>query len=401
MTLMRGKDVTVVFDEEPTFGDPPADPAAGTAEVFPLAESQGSNLNRPPIEDPIIRSDANPRRSRLGSRSAPGSYSSALIVGALDRLLAAGIRANWVAAVQITETEMTSITTTTNTIVAAAGSWITEGVRVGDIVRLSNHQTAANNDRNLRVTAVTASTITVAETLTTDASADTAFTLTVARKVARTGTPVDKSWHVEQRYFGIDRSHLIPGLRIGGFNISGSPDGAAAITFNTLAQNMTALESGASPFYTNEVTPGGTSLVFADASIRLGGTDIVIASSFELGVALNPSAFPVIGSDATPDVFVDDISFTGQVTVGREDLEFYKDFDAETGFELHVLLTEPESEPKDFISLFLPNVGFSEFGGGGLGGSGGVIDTLSIDPGVKESTSGYDETSIMLATSAA
>ena len=43
-----------------------------------------------------------------------------------------------------------AITTTTSTIVAAAGSWITAGVRVGDIVTLTGHSTAANNSLRLR-----------------------------------------------------------------------------------------------------------------------------------------------------------------------------------------------------------------------------------------------------------
>lgn len=75
---------------------------------------------------------------------------------------------------------LTSITTTTTTIVAASGSWITQGVKVGDLVVLTNHATGANNNLRLGVAAVTASTITIASSnLTANAVPDSAFTLTI------------------------------------------------------------------------------------------------------------------------------------------------------------------------------------------------------------------------------
>jgi len=73
---------------------------------------------------------------------------------------------------------LTSITTTTSTIVASAGSWITAGFAVNDVVILTGHSTAANNNKPLNITALTASTMTVAQTLVADGVADTAFTVT-------------------------------------------------------------------------------------------------------------------------------------------------------------------------------------------------------------------------------
>lgn len=94
----------------------------------------------------------------------------------------------------ITQAEMTSITTpTTSTIVAAAGSWVTEDVEVGDIVTLTAHGAHAHNGRPLTVTAVSATTITVAGTpLIVDAVADTAFSLSVYTPIGNLtniGTP--------------------------------------------------------------------------------------------------------------------------------------------------------------------------------------------------------------------
>lgn len=87
----------------------------------------------------------------------------------------------------ITQVEMTSITTTTSTIIAVGGSWVTEAVEVGDIVTLSNHGAHPHNLRPLTVTAVTATTLTVKGAgaagsltpLTADAVADSAFSLAV------------------------------------------------------------------------------------------------------------------------------------------------------------------------------------------------------------------------------
>ena len=102
-----------------------------------------------------VRRDGQRSRGRHGIQKTSGVWGGQLALGAYDDILEAIVRGTYSAAdLAITEATagLTSITTTANTIVAAAGSWITAGVRVNDVWRLTNHSSAANNGNNLRVT---------------------------------------------------------------------------------------------------------------------------------------------------------------------------------------------------------------------------------------------------------
>ena len=99
-------------------------------------------------------------RGRHGSRSVAGTYPADATLGTYEALIAAALRTTptWAAALVVTEAtaSLTSITTTTNTIVAAAGSWITAGLKLGDVFVLTNHVTAANNSKDFLITGLTA-----------------------------------------------------------------------------------------------------------------------------------------------------------------------------------------------------------------------------------------------------
>lgn len=85
----------------------------------------------------------------------------------------------------ISAATMTSITTAYGQIIATAGSWITQGVAVGDRVMLAGHSTLSNNGTWCRVDAVTATTITVAQSsdITADAAPDTTATITLSKSL--------------------------------------------------------------------------------------------------------------------------------------------------------------------------------------------------------------------------
>ncbi|TIL83592.1 MAG: hypothetical protein E5Y76_02090, partial [Mesorhizobium sp.] len=90
-------------------------------------------------------------RGRHGLQKTAGAYISELSLGGFDDILEAVMRGTWSSAnLQLTQADFTSITTGANTIVFAAGSPISLGVKVGDVWRLTNHSSAANNSINLR-----------------------------------------------------------------------------------------------------------------------------------------------------------------------------------------------------------------------------------------------------------
>jgi hypothetical protein len=395
-TYQTGRNILVAYKVETTFNTPPS---AGSGFRFRPNASSGLKLARAMIQPGEIRSDGQTSMARLGSKSVSGGYVGDLSVGTFDTLLEAVLRGTWVAAVAITQATMTSITTGVNTIVAAAGSWITQGVRVGDVVRLTGHSTAANNSKNLRVTGVTALTITVAETLVVDAVADTTFTLTVSKKLSQPAVPVRRSFTFEEYDQDVDLTEQVTGARISSVKITGGADGMCTIEFGIVGADLIPLATGASPFFTSPTLTTSIALTLADATLRYAGADILTLTSFEVTLDLRAATQPVIGSLVTPDVFDNPAQVSGSITGIRSDFTNLTRFSSETELELQVLMVEPESEPKDFISLFLPRIKLTSVDKG-FGSDGALLETMPFTVGPKEGTTGYDSSMLTFTTSA-
>ena len=103
----------------------------------------------------------------------------------------------------------------------------------------------------------------------------------------------------------------------------------------------------------------------------------------------------------TPDIFDNDCMVSGQVTGLREDFANLTLYDAETEFEISILLEEPSGTPKECLSIFLPRVKISALSAPAGGGDGAKVETLSLMVGPKAAATGYDGTIAMISSSAA
>jgi hypothetical protein len=401
-TYQTGSRVRVAVKRETTTGTIAAD--SSPIELRKI-DSPGLSLERAVIQSQEKLASGITPMGRLGYKSVNGGYNAELSVGgATDSFLEAILRSTWVAATVITEAtaSLASITTTTSTIVASAGSWLTAGVRVGDIGRLTNHATAANNNLTLRVVAVTASTITVAGTpLTANAVADTAFTFTILKKVATGTTPTRYSYSIEQYFQDIDLAEVFLGCRLVNVRLSFRPGAMASVTYTFIGMDRTPFATGTSPYFTSPSLTTGLGLIADDSAIRMNGSEIVSFSGFDIDFAINAAGFGVIGSFVTPDVFDNDLTVSGTITALRSDFANLTLYDAETEFELSILLREPESEPQDCIGIFLPRVKISSLPSPTIGGDGPSVVNLGIMAAAKATTTGYDASVANFYSSAA
>lgn len=400
MPLQSAKNVIVNFKPEVTFNTAPG---VGSSKTLRFTPSAGLTLKTATIRSTEQRSDALQTMGRNGSRSVDGTYGAEVSLASHDDIYEAVVRGTYAVALVITQAtaSLASITTTATTIVASAGSWITAGLRVGDVIRLTGHSTAANNSVNLRIKSLTALVITLhgVAPLTLDASADSAFTITRGKKLINPATPTKRSFYIEQNNVDIDSSQLFGGCRFTGFKLTGTPDGVAALEFTVLGASSTNVTGASAPYFTAPTTFNSPPLIFADARISVGGEDIAIATAFELTYAINAATQPVVGSVTSPDVFDNDATLSGSFSLIREDFDNLNAFTNETEFELHILLTEPELEPKDYISFYVPRIKFTGIDAP-LGGDGAMVESAPFQCGAQAATGGYDATMISICTSA-
>jgi hypothetical protein len=383
--------------------------AGGT--VLRTAGGNGAKLSKAAVESNEVRSDGMRVRGRHGTQKTASDYVAELSLGSHDQVIEAIMRGTWdSAAVSATQADMTSVTTSANAIIATSGSWITKGFRVGHVVRPTGLPDAANNGRNLRITALTALTMTVAETLVVNAVADTSFTVARTGKVLTNPTSLIKRYFTIDEYEGdIDQSTVLQDFVWGTLKFSMGTNGLIMADPGGIGTGkIDALASAASPSLTSPTTTTGAPMSVVDATIRFRGEDLVELTSWDLALDIGASAPDVFGSGAikyAPDVFSGQLGLSMNMSMLRKDLGILQDFIGEVPLSLHVLAVDNEAEPKDFMAITVPN-----FTLGGVDPSalskqgGGRTQSISIPQaliGRDDTGPGYDPTMIRFQTSAA
>jgi hypothetical protein len=400
--------VLVAIQEETVRGTKATD-APGSAYQLRIMDSPGLDPDRTNIQNEENRTDGTTAMPRLGSLRVPATYNMPLTVGgAIDVLWKAIMRGTWTASTDITNTQMTSITTTTSTIVATAGSWLTQGVRVGQVVRLSGHSTAANNDRNLRVVSVSALVIGVAGTgtdaatpLTANAVADTSFTLTILKRLNTPAAPVRVSHTIDQYGSVMDQSLVGSGMRLTGFNLRAGPDGIVTVGATYLGAECEVLTTAASPYFTTPTVTTGLALVVNDSVIRYNGADLLHFTGFDLNFQIEASTLPVGGGIITPDVYDSTLTVSGTITVPRFNLANMTLWRAETEFDAFILVEEPTALPRPCQGIYLSRIKLTKANAPAGGGTGALIETLTLTAHSRAAATGYESGLATISSSAA
>ncbi|HEV2502333.1 MAG TPA: phage tail tube protein [Mesorhizobium sp.] len=377
--------------------------------VLPESGGQGGRMTKAAIESGLVRQDGMQRRGRHGSQKTSGAYNGELIVGATDPIFEAIMRGNWSPAdLSITEADMTSITTTEHTIVAAAGDWIAKGLRVGDVIRLVD-QDLANADLNIRISGLSATTITTPDTLVPNAVADTDFAVVrKGRKLINPGPGqlLRRYFTVEEHEYDLDASELFTDCMFSRLRIAMAADGNVTTELGWTGTGQFETKLGAqAPFFPAPADPVGVPMAALEASLRVGTQDLIDLTSFDVTIDLQASTPSVTGpSKYAPDVFLGTMAVSMNLTVLRKDLLAVADFINEQPLSLHFLAgTNPETGPADFFSLAVPNFTYGAVDKSAVAKAGGARTETRTVPtalvGIDERGGAYDRTMIKIQVS--
>jgi hypothetical protein len=400
-----GKNVVVAYKVEGTFGTPVT--GAG-AEQFRFQPGQGLNMGRALIEDPEVRSDGQRSMARLGMKSVTGGYAGTLSLGTFNTFIAALFRNTFtadVAAVTCTGAGafVSLATTLGNTLtLVGTGSFLTAGVRVGQVIRVTVMGAGVDNV-NAVVATVAANVITVLGTPWTNITAQTVAVLTIKKNVKNGATFTRSSYTIEQYYQDIDESEQFAGCRISSMKLSFQPGSVATVEFGIMGQQEQILGTAAAPGFTSPTQYTSIGMIALDALIFLAGVSIATITGGELTFDLNVTGQDVVGSSLTPDEWEGPMKVTGSITAIRTALTASNlaKFLAETdNVELSLMFTEPDPVPPiDFIHVFLPRLKYLG-DTNPLGNDGPIIETIPVYGAAKATTTGYDTATAVISTSA-
>lgn len=379
------------------------------AAVIRQTGGQGGRMTKASIGSQEVRRDGMSTRGRHGLQKTTGAYTSELSVGSFDDIFEAVSRGTWGSAnLQVTQSDFTSITTGANTIVFTSGSPISLGFFVGDVIRLTNHSSSGNNNINLRITGLSSTTITVAETLTINAVADTSCEITRTGRVLvnpGAGSLVKRYFTIEEYEYDTDQSEIFTDCVWGSYKITMAPNGLLTLDTTWVGTGQfDVLATGSSPMFSSPTTTTSVPLAVVEAKLRLGSTDLADLTSFDIMVDCQPNAPDVISaSPYAPAVFTGSELVTMNLTLLRKDLVDVTNFIDEQPLTLHVLAEENENAPKDFFSLFVGNFTLGSVDKSALAKAGGPrTQTVAVPAdlvGVDNTGAGYNATQVKLQVS--
>lgn len=380
--------------------------AGGT--VLRQTGGSGANLTKAATESNEVRRDGMRIRGRHGTQKTAGAWTGEASLGSHETVLEAVMRDTWdAAALALTQSDFTSLAIASNVVTLGSGDPRTLGLRVGDVIRFTNLSAAANNSKNCRIISMTATTFTVAETM-TDMGADTTCTITRPKKLIQysASSIVKRYFTIDEYDVDIDQSTVLTDFVWGSIKFSMQPNGLLVADPGGIGTGQIAANStGTSPLLTSPSESTAAPFSVVDATIRVNGTDVVDLTNFDITLDTTPSAPDVFGSGAikySPDVFTGQMAVSMNLTALRKNLTYLSDFIAETVYSLHVLAVENESEPKDFFSIYVGSFTLGSDTRSALSKQGGPLtETISIPAALvgKDTTgTGYDATMIKFSS---
>lgn len=383
MPTPTGVSKQLITATETTYG---VAPAAGSGRFLPRVTSS-LDLNKDRLQSARIRTSQQVADMRHGVRRVSGSISDELSPGTFAEWFGILLRRDFATVPAITGVGITIALGSvlgnlqTWTVTRAAGSFLTDGVKVGDTIQLSvGALNAANLSKNLWVIALTATVATVVVLNSTALVAQgpiTGCTVTVVGKktfVPQSGH-TDKSVSIEHWFPETPSSELFTGCKFTQAQIRLDPSNIATVEFSVEGQNVT--PAGAR-YFTSPAAASSTPVVAAvNGFLMANGVPLAIVTQLDLTISGNYSGDPVVGRVTVPNRFPGRVLASGNLSAYFDDTTLRDAFINETELSLGVVLTGDNTANAPLISFMLPRIKLSSAGKND--GETGIMQSIAFD----------------------
>jgi hypothetical protein len=175
--------------------------------------------------------------------------------------------------------------------------------------------------------------MTVAETVAVAASTG-SIGLTVPGKI----TYIPESGHtndsftIEKWYSAVAESYRFTGQRVASIGIGLAADDKVSADIAYMGQDR---QKAGVAYFTAPAAPGGGDMLVTPSGLAvINGAATKVCTNFSVDINGNASVGKVVGANVTPDVFMDMIDVTGQISVYYENGVMDDYFDQETAISL-------------------------------------------------------------------
>ena len=398
MATASGINKVVSYKKETSFGTLPS-PTTGGQTLRRVSST--FNLTKETYQSEEIRTDYQLVDFRHGVRAVEGSISGELSAGTYADFLASALARNWTAATPsaLGSTTIASVGGT-YTITRTTGSWLTDTVRVGNVIRLTGFATA-NNNVNLLVIALTATVATVVAlngiklTNETVASGGT-YKVQGKTTYAPTTGHTDDSYTFEEWYADIGQSEVTVGNKVNTVGIALPATGLTTIDLSFMGQDLK--QRGVSQFFTSPSAQNSNGIFAAvNGALIVNGAPVALVTGANFNINRNMTSEAVVGSNIKTEIYEGRIIVDGDFTTLYQDGTFAGYFDNETEISLVVALTANSLPNSEFMSFTIPRLKLSTDTKDD--GEKGIVSSNSFQALKGFGANGFEATTLMIQDS--
>lgn len=296
--------------------------------------------------------------NRHGVRTVNGAINGILSAGTYSDMVSAVLRRDYAAVTTISGASITVAGSGPYTLTDGANTFLTKGVKIGMVIRLTAGSfNAANLNKNLLVTAVSQTVITVQPVNGVALAAEgpiASATVSIPGKV--TYTPItghtNVYYTIEEWYSDVPSSERNQDVKISKVDLKLPGTGNAEIDITAVGLDQS---SSATVYYTSPTTETSTgALVAASGLLYVNGTAQAVITDLSFSIDGNEQpADGVVGANIRPDIFRGKVMITGQFTAYFDSTTIPDLFRNETVTSISSVLAADTTGTADFIALYL------------------------------------------------
>ncbi len=298
----------------------------------------------------------------LGVVKPAGKIDGLLSPGTYAALLASLLRKDMAAGASAAGASITVAASGQNwTLTRAAGSYLTDGFKVGDVVRLTAGTfNALNTQKNLLIVALVGNVATVRVINGSAMSAEGPITgATVAVSGKKSLVPLSAHtndyYTFEEWYPDLGRSETYADQQVGQAALNLPATGNATVSLDTVGRTRTL---GAAQVLTSPTAETGTDILTAvNGVILVNGAPVANVTGAQVTINGNAShSDAVVGSNVVDDIQRGRIAVSGSFTAKFDSVVLQTIFDGRSTTSLVLAVTEDATANADFVVINLPMI---------------------------------------------
>ncbi|WP_434033719.1 phage tail tube protein [Cupriavidus sp. a3] len=324
------------------------------------------SLNKDTYQSEEIRSDQQIADFRHGVRRVAGTINGEISPGTYADLLAAILRRDFTAVTAISGASITiAVGSLLGTVQAyivtrAAGSFLTDGIKAGDVVRLTAGSfNAANLNKNLLVVSLTALALTViplngVAMVAEGPIASATVSVPGKKTYVPTSAHTDKYITFEHWFSDVAQSERFTDCKLAQMDINLPATGMATLAAQVQGLDMV---TATSVYFTAPAVETTSGVVAAVNGVLLaGGVPVGLVTGMSASINANLTGDPVVGQNTLPDLYPGRVVVTGQFTAYFQDAVLRDAFVNETEIGISAALTTGNTAAADFLAMTMSRV---------------------------------------------